>query len=242
MAQVFSEHGYNVCINYLNSEDKALQLCENINSNVKINENCDSLCEDNKNIRAIACKADVSDAKQVKEMFERCIDTFGSVDVLINNAGIAQMKLFTDISECEWDRMMDVHLKGTFLCSQLAATHMLEKKCGKIINIASIWGEIGGSCEVHYSTAKAGIIGFTKALAKELAPSGITVNVISPGAIKTDMLADLSDEDIRWVEDRTPLGRIGSVEDIANMAIYLASDKSDFITGQVLSVNGGFGN
>ncbi len=232
MAELFAQNGYNVCINYLKSEQQALDLRDKLN-----NEHSNS---DNKDI-ATACKADVSKSDQVQFLFDHCIDIFGGIDILINNAGIAEMALFTEISEKQWDDMINVHLKGTFLCSKLALLHMLPQKSGNIINISSIWGEIGGSCEVHYSVAKAGMIGFTKALAKEVAPSGIRVNAIAPGAIKTDMLADLSDDDIKWVEDRTPLGRIGNTNDIAQMALYLASDSADFITGQVFSINGGFG-
>ncbi len=233
MVRQFVQNGYNVCINYLKSEEMAFELRDTLNDKYsnKVEGNI-----------VTAFRADVSNSDDVKLLFEHCIETFGGVDILINNAGIAEMTNFIDISEQQWDNMINVHLKGTFLCSKLALLHMLPKKSGKIINISSIWGEVGGSCEVHYSAAKAGIIGFTKALAKEVAPSGITVNAISPGAIKTDMLSELSEDDIQWVKDRTPLGKIGSVEDISYMALYLASDFADFITGQIFSINGGFGN
>ncbi len=225
MAELFAKNGYNVCADYLKSEHQAYKLRELINKEGYSLE---------------VCRADVSNSDDVKKLFDYCIDIFGGIDVLINNAGIAESALFTDITEKQWDNMLNVHVKGTFLCSKQALLHMIPKKSGKIINISSIWGLIGASCEVHYSTAKSAIIGLTKALSKEVAPSGINVNAIAPGAIDTDMLSELSDEDIDSIKEQTPLGKIGSPIDIANMALYLASDKSDFITGQIFSVNGGF--
>ncbi len=225
MAELFAKNGYNVCVDYLKSEHQAYKLRELINKEGYSLE---------------VCRADVSNSDDVKKLFDYCIDIFGGIDVLINNAGIAESALFTDITEKQWDNMLNVHVKGTFLCSKQALLHMIPKKSGKIINISSIWGLIGASCEVHYSTAKSAIIGLTKALSKEVAPSGINVNAIAPGAIDTDMLSELSDEDIDSIKEQTPLGKIGSPIDIANMALYLASDKSDFITGQIFSVNGGF--
>ena len=164
----------------------------------------------------------------------------GPVDVLVNNAGIAQQKLFTDITEDDWRRMFAVDVDGVFRCCQCALPHMIHEKSGCIINIASIWGEIGASCEVHYSAAKAAVIGLTKALAKELGPSHIRVNCVSPGVIDTEMNAMFDEETMRDLCESTPLGRIGSPEDIAAAVSFLASDAASFITGQTLSVNGLF--
>ena len=162
----------------------------------------------------------------------------GSIDILINNAGISQFKTFTDISLDDWNNMLSVNLTSSFLCTQGVVSHMINNKWGKIINISSIWGVTGGSCEVHYSAAKAGMIGFTKALAKELGPSGIQVNCIAPGVIETDMNNDLSDADKAYLIQQTSLEKIGLPEDIAKTILFLIQDK--FITGSVIQVNGGF--
>ncbi|EII6787260.1 SDR family oxidoreductase, partial [Clostridioides difficile] len=185
-------------------------------------------------------KADVSNREDVENMVDYCIKEFGGLDVLVNNAGISQDKLFTDITDVDWDNMMNINLKGSFYCSQVALKYMISEKKGNIINISSIWGISGASCEVHYSITKAGIIGMTKALAKEVGPSNIRVNSIAPGVINTDMLSGYNEEDIDILVEETPLMRLGTPEDIANCAIFLASDKSNFITGQVISPNGGF--
>ncbi|MEG0180166.1 MAG: SDR family oxidoreductase, partial [Oscillospiraceae bacterium] len=156
-----------------------------------------------------------------------------------NNAGISQQKLFCELSEADIDKMLDTNIKGAMLCSKAVLPDMISRHKGCIINIASMWGETGASCEVHYSAAKAAIIGFTKALAKELAPSGIRVNCVSPGAVDTDMLAFFTQDDKQAIINDTPLGRLGTAEDIANAVEFLSSDKASFITGQILSVNGG---
>ena len=162
---------------------------------------------------------------------------FGGVDILINNAGIANIKMFSDFSEAEWDRMFDINVKGAFLVTQRVIPYMIHKKCGKIINIASMWGEVGASCEVCYSATKAALIGMTKALSKELGPSGITVNAVSPGFIVTDMNAELTEEEIKDFCGDTPLMRAGYPNEVADSVLFLASHSADFITGQVLSVN-----
>ncbi|HGM3259141.1 TPA: SDR family oxidoreductase, partial [Clostridioides difficile] len=181
-----------------------------------------------------------SNREDVENMVDYCIKEFGGLDVLVNNAGVSQDKLFTDITDEDWDNMMNINLKGSFYCSQVALKYMISEKKGNIINISSIWGISGASCEVHYSITKAGIIGMTKALAKEVGPSNIRVNSIAPGVINTDMLSGYNEEDIDALVEETPLMRLGTPEDIANCAIFLASDKSNFITGQVISPNGGF--
>ncbi len=225
MAKAFAENGYNLLINYNNSKKEAEELCQQLNS---------------KGIIAYAYRADVSDRKQVDSMVEFCIKRFRNIDLLINNAGVAQSILFTDITQDDWKRMIDINLTGVFNCTQSVVKYMISEKKGKIINISSIWGMVGGSCEVHYSTVKAGIIGFTKALAKELGPSNIQVNSIAPGVIQTDMLKGLNDKDLEELKYDTPLMRLGTADDIAECALFLASDKADFITGQVISPNGGF--
>ncbi|KDR94407.1 3-oxoacyl-[acyl-carrier protein] reductase [Peptoclostridium litorale DSM 5388] len=225
IAEIFAYKGYRVVVNYNSSAADAKDLVENLKS-------CGMSAE--------SFKADVSNRTEVDSMVDFCIEKFGSIDVLINNAGISDSSLFTDITEDEWDSMMNVNLKGVFNCTQSALRYMLPVKKGKVINISSMWGLVGGSCEVHYSAAKAGVIGLTKALAKELGPSNIQVNCIAPGVIQTDMLSDYSESDIQSLIYETPLMRIGKPQNIAHSALFLSSDESDFITGQVLSVNGGF--
>jgi len=224
-ATVFAHNNYNVIINYLRSEQEALALEERLKQ-----QGCS----------VMIYQADVTQRAQVVAMIAESEKKFGSIDVLINNAGISQFKLFTEISEEEWELMLATHLKGMFNCCQGVLPQMIHRKRGKIINIASIWGLVGASCEVHYSTAKAGMIGFTKALAKELGPSGILVNCIAPGIIDTEMNKRLVEAEQNQLIEDTPLQRFGQPEDIAKLTLYLASDNADFITGQVISPNGGF--
>ena len=188
---------------------------------------------------AIVIKADVSQNDGVLKVFSE-VKKYGKTDVLINNAGISEIKPFSDIEESDWDRMFSVNVKSAFLMSKAALSDMLVDKKGKIINISSVWGQTGGSCEVHYSASKAALIGFTKALSKELGLSGICVNCIAPGVIKTDMNAHLSCEEMADLTEEIPLNRIGAPEDVAKTAFFLASDGADYITGQVFGVNGGF--
>jgi 3-oxoacyl-[acyl-carrier protein] reductase len=168
------------------------------------------------------------------------IDTFGKIDCLINNAGISSFSLFTDLSLEQWNEMLSVNLTGAFLYSKEVIPGMVSRKQGRIINISSMWGIVGSSCEVHYSTVKAGLIGMTKALAKELGPSGITVNAIAPGMIDTEMNAHLAAEDVEAIKEETPLMKIGQPIDVANAAFFLASDSASFITGEVMNLSGGF--
>lgn len=224
ISKTFAESGYKVAINYYKSEARARLMCDEICKNGGIAE---------------IYKADVSQECQVLQMVSLIENTLGNIDILINNAGIAQQKLFTDITVDDFDIMFAVNMRSAFLASKAVLPHMINQKWGRIINIASMWGEIGASCEVHYSASKAALIGFTKALAKEEAPSGITVNCVSPGAIDTDMLASFSSEDKAAICDDTPVGRLGSTQDIATACLFLAKDDASFITGQVLSVNGG---
>lgn len=183
---------------------------------------------------------DVSDAAAVADMRIRIERQFGVVSLLVNNAGIAQQKLFTDITPSEWRRMMGVHLDGAFFCCREFLPPMISAHEGCIINISSMWGQVGASCEVHYSAAKAGVIGLTKALAKEVGPAGIRVNCVAPGVIRTDMLGDFSEDDLKVLADETPMMRLGTPIDVAETVAFLASDRASFITGQVIAPNGGF--
>ena len=216
--------GFAVAVNYLKSERDALEVCRIINEN---GGTAQSFC------------ADVSDAGQVSRMISDINESLGKIDVLVNNAGVAKQIMFCDIDEAEWDRVFGVDVKGVYLVTQAVLPDMVHFKSGRIINISSIWGLTGGSCEVHYSAAKAAVIGMTKALAKELGPSGITVNCIAPGVIRTDMNSALSEETYSELCGETPLGRIGKPEDIAAAVSFLASEGSSFITGQVIPVDGG---
>lgn len=188
----------------------------------------------------IAVQADVSDMEQVKHMFEVINEYTDGVDVLVNNAGVSFTGLFTDITPYQEKRLWGVNVEGVFNCTRAALPSMIEKKSGRVINISSMWGQVGASCEVHYSAAKAAIIGFTKALAKEVGPSGINVNCVAPGVIMTDMNAVHSKETMDALREETPLERLGTPEDIAKTVSFLASQESGFITGQVIGVNGGF--
>lgn len=170
----------------------------------------------------------------------RAAEKIGTVDILINNAGVAEQKLFCDITEEDWDRMFDINVKGIFRAVKAFLPGMISRKSGKIINVASIWGETGASCEVHYSASKAAVIGLTKALAKEVSLSGITVNCVSPGMIESPMNGHLTREEVTEIEKEIPLGRQGTPRDVANAMLFLASDMADYMTGQVISVSGGW--
>ena len=188
-----------------------------------------------------AMAADLSDPKQAAEFAEAVLrETDGRVDVLINNAGIAQQKLFQDITDEDWAKMRGVNLDGVFYLTRALLPAMIRQQSGRIINISSMWGVVGASCEVHYSAAKAAVIGMTKALAKEVGPSGITVNCIAPGVIKTPMLDVFTPEDLQVLADETPMGRLGTGEDVAALALFLADEKAGFITGQTICADGGF--
>ena len=190
---------------------------------------------------AYAIRCDVRDSASVASACAEARRLLGHIDVLVNNAGIAQQKLFTDITDEDWRAMLDTNLTGAFYASRAVLSEMISRRYGRIINVGSIWGQVGASCEVHYSAAKAGLIGLTKALAKEVAPSGVTVNCICPGVIETDMLSSFTKDDLAALAEETPVGRLGTPEDIARSILWLADPKSDFITGQIIGVNGGFG-
>lgn len=224
-AIMFAQNGYDVVINYCSSAESAILLEKSLKEN---------------GFSALSYMADVSKTNDVKRMVDDVIARFGKIDVLINNAGIAQQKLFTDITDDDWERMVSVNLTGTFNCCRAVIPHMVSRKSGSIINTSSIWGITGASCEAHYSAVKAGIIGMTKALAKELGPSGIRVNCVAPGVINTRMNANLSVSDLEGLADETPLGRLGTTNEVASTSLFLASSSAEFITGQVISPNGGF--
>ena len=221
----FAADGYNVAVHYNKSEDAALVLCADIAQ---------------QGGRALAVRADITDAAQVKSMVQRVNEVFGHIDILVNNAGLAQSKLFTDLTEDDWDAMFDVNVKGVFHCCQSVLPGMISRKRGCIVNVSSIWGLVGASCETHYSAAKAAVIGLTKALAKELGASGIRVNAVAPGVIDTEMIAGLDNETREALKEDTPLCRLGTAKDVAQTIRFLASEGAGFITGQVISPNGGF--
>lgn len=216
--------GYAVAVNYRENAEKAAGIVKSIASGGG---------------RAMAVSADISNSAAVARMFEEIRAQFGGVDLLVNNAGVSYIGLLQDMSDADINRLISVNLVGAMLCSREAVKDMLHQKSGVIINVASMWGEVGASCEAVYSAAKAGLIGFTKALAKELGPSGIRVNCVSPGVIRTDMNSELTEDVIAELRKDTPLLRIGTPEDVAQAIAFLASERASFITGQTLPVNGG---
>lgn len=224
-AILFAQKGYNVVINYNESYESASLLCNSLKSN---------------GFSVMLQKANVANRLEVELMVKETLYKFGSLDILVNNAGIAHQALLTDTDEIDFDHIIDVNLKGVFNCCKSVTPSMVSQQAGKIINISSMWGQVGASCEVAYSASKAGVIGLTKALAKELAPSGITVNCIAPGLIETGMNSNLTIEELSDFVNGIPLGRMGSADEIASAIEFLASDKADYITGQVLGINGGF--
>lgn len=224
-ARRFARSGYSVAILYRSRSDLAEALVQEF-----ISEGQDAFC----------LQADVADRAQAFAAAEEVLRRYRRIDVLVNNAAIAQQKLFTDITEEEWDRMFAVNVKGAFNMTQAALPGMISRRSGSIVNISSMWGQVGASCEVHYSASKAALIGMTQALAKEVGPSGVRVNCIAPGVIETDMNAHLDEETLAALSEETPLMRIGAPDEVARAALYLCSDGASFITGQVLGVNGGF--
>lgn len=220
-ARAFWQAGYNTAILYHTKEAAARALVNELG--------CDCA--------AVHC--DVASYEECAAAFKVVERAFGSVDVLVCNAGIAQQKLFTDLTPAEWQCMLDVNLTGAFNLCQAALPGMIRRKWGRILTVSSMWGQTGGSCEVHYSAAKAGLIGLTKALAKEEGPSGITVNCVAPGVIETDMMAAFSAEDKAALAQDTPVGRLGQPGEVASLLVYLAGEGAGFITGQVFGVNGG---
>lgn len=188
---------------------------------------------------AMAVQADVRDSAQIQQMVDTVSHAWGPIGILINNAGIAQQKLFTDITDEEWHNMFAVHVDGTFYCTRAVLPAMIRQKQGCIVNISSMWGQVGGSCEVHYSAAKGAIQAMTKALAKEVGPSGVRVNCVAPGVIQTEMNKLLDTETLEALREDTPLEMLGTAEHVADLVYFLCSEQATFITGQIMGINGG---
>lgn len=218
-----AKENYNVVLNYNNSEEAAKKIKKEL---------------EERNIKIEIYKADVSNREEVKRMVQFTLEKYKNIDVLINNAGINQIKPFMDITEEEWNKIMQVNLNSVFYCCQEVLQTMIHNKKGCIINISSIWGRIGASCEVPYSASKAAIDGLTKALAKEMGPSNIRVNSIAPGIIETDMNKELSQEDLKEIIYQIPLGRIAKPEELVKSIKWLIED--EYVTGQIISVDGGW--
>ena len=224
IAKGLSKKGYQVIANYNKSEEQAMKLKEEL---------------EKENIEIDIFKADVSKRKEAEELINYTIKKYGKIDVLVNNAGISQIKEFTQITDEDWDNIINTNLNSVFYMSQEACKNMIHNKKGCIINISSIWGVIGASCEVHYSVSKAGIDAITKSLAKEMGPSNIRVNSIAPGIINTEMNKKLSEKEIENIKEEIPLEKIGKAQDIEKCIEWLIED--EYTTGQIISINGGWG-
>ncbi len=224
-ARLFAQKGYAVGINYCRSQDRAEALARELRD---------------LEVPVGLYRADVSDRVQVDQMVADFLRDFGRVDVLVCNAGLARQELFTDVTQDQWRQMLGVNLDGVFHCCQAALPDMIRRKAGRIVTLSSMWGQVGASCEVAYSAAKAGVIGLTKALAKEVGPSGITVNCVAPGVIETEMNGLLTQETKDALAEETPLERMGHPREVAETIWFLVSEAGSFFTGQVLAPNGGF--
>ena len=220
----FARAGWSVVVLYRRAEEAAEALCARLRG-----EGLDVSCR----------RCDVSRRAEVFRTVNDLLRTYHRFDALVNNAGVAHIGLFTDMTEAQWDALFAVNVKGAFNVTQAVLPSMISQGSGAIVNVSSMWGEVGASCEVAYSAAKAALIGMTKALAKEVGPSGVRVNCVSPGVIDTDMNAELTEADLAALAEETPLGRTGRAEEVAEAALYLCGEGASFITGQVLGVSGG---
>ena len=223
--RAFAQAGYAVALNYCRSRDAALRLAEELTA---------------QGHTVLPVQADVSDPDQVRHMVDNVLDNFCQLDILICNAGTAWRGLLCDLTDQDWHRLRGTDLDGVLYCCRAVYRHMVSRKQGRILTVSSMWGRSGASCEAAYSAAKAGVIGLTQALARELGPSGITVNCVAPGVIDTEMNAGLTPEDLHALSEETPLGRLGTPEDVARALLFLASPEAGFLTGQVLGVDGGY--
>lgn len=225
VAEKFAQNGYRVAVHYHNGRERAEALQKQLEQ-----QGCS----------VMTVQADLRDSMQVQAMIGQIERSWGGVDVLVNNAGVAQQKLFTDITDAEWRNMFAIHVDGAFYCARAVLPEMIHRKRGCIINVSSMWGQTGGSCEVHYSAAKGALQAMTKALAKEVGPSGIRVNCVAPGVILTEMNTRMFDQDtLEALKEETPLETLGTTEDVANMIYFLSTEEAGFITGQIIGVNGG---
>ncbi|CAM4262018.1 elongation factor P 5-aminopentanone reductase [Paenibacillus typhae] len=225
IAERFASVGMNIVIHYMNSHEAANDVARR----------CLAM-----GAKVMTVAADMKDRSQLLRMAERLESSGMLPDILVNNAGKAHYGMLADVTEEEWDEVMAVNLKGIFLCSQIFMPYMVSQRFGRIINVSSVWGISGASCEVAYSASKGGVNAFTKALAKELAPSGVTVNAVAPGAVNTAMLNNLQEDELRMLEEEIPAGRLASPEEVASLVYFLALPESGYITGQVISPNGGW--
>jgi len=223
-AMRFAKDQYDVIVHYNKHEEEALALCRQIQTNGG---------------QAFTMQADLAKPQEVKNLAERVLSQHGGVDVLINNAGTALYKMLCDTTEDDLERIFNINILSMMTLTQALLPPMIHKKEGHIINLSSIWGLTGASCEVAYSTTKAAVIGFTKSLAKELGPSGILVNCVAPGVIDTDMNQQLDEETRAVLCEETPLGRLGTAQEVAETVFFLSSQNNTFMTGQVVSPNGG---
>jgi 3-oxoacyl-[acyl-carrier protein] reductase len=222
-ARKFAREGWQVAVNWVRSREKALALCRELGNG------------------SVAIQADVSDPGQAASLVEQTVSAFGHLDALVCSAGIAlPLDVVQNCSPESWRRVFSVNVDGVFYTVRAALPHMIQQGGGKIVTLSSMWGQVGGSCEVPYSAAKGAVIAFTKALAQEVAPSGINVNCVAPGVIQTDMMAFADAQTLAALAEETPLGRLGTAEDVAGSIYYLCQSESSFLTGQVIGVNGGY--
>jgi len=225
IAKRFAKEGYRIVIHYLQGHEHANETARQ----------CISL-----GAEVLTISADLSSREQLTRMKEKLDALAITPDVVVNNAGVSHYGLLSDVTEEQWDHVMNINLKGMFFCTQLFMPHMISQRYGRFINVSSVWGITGAACEVLYSTTKGGINAFTKALAKELAPSGVTVNAVAPGVVETDMMNGFDPAEKEALAQEIPLGRFGSTEEIASLVYFLALPESSYITGQVISPNGGW--